>query len=226
MRNYLHVVLGLALLSAPVAGATKPHVISFGKWTVIKWFVGPDESKALNLKVRALFVDSHLKEFTVGIPHEVTDRLFVVRRVFRVNDVLPEESGTAARWRWQRGGWLLLDRLTGRATQINLPEFDPYYSSANWYRDYVAYCGVSDDGQKLFAIVAQLGRRKPVLKKPLGEAIAADKPDSECPAPVWQRQPPRVTFEPKADEKLTYSIRGRAVDLVNDNDEEEEAAAK
>jgi hypothetical protein len=225
MRNYLHVVLGLALLSAPVAGATKPHVISFGKWTAIKWFVGPDESNAQDLRVRALFVDNHLKEFTVGIPHEVTDRLFVVRRVFRVNDVLPEESGTAARWRWQRGGWLLLDRVTGRVTQINLPEFDPYYSSANWYRDYVAYCGVSDDGQKLFAIVAQLGRRKPVLKKPLGEAVAGNAPDSECPAPVWQRQPPRVTFEPK-DEKLTYSIRGHAVDLVNDNDEEEEAAAK
>jgi hypothetical protein len=125
MCNYLHVVLGLALSAAPVAGATKPHVISFGKWTAIKWFVGPDESNAQDLKVRALFVDSHLKEFTLGIPHEVTDRLFVVRRVFRVNDTLPEESGPVVRWRWQRGGWLLLDRVTGRVTQINLPEFDP-----------------------------------------------------------------------------------------------------
>jgi hypothetical protein len=226
MRHYLHVFLSLALLTAPLAGATKPHVISFGKWTAIKWFVGPDESNGMNLKVRALFVDGHLKEFTLGIPHEVTDRLLVVRRVFRVNDILPEESGPATRWRWQRGGWLLLDRITGRVTQINLPEFDPYYSAANWYRDYVAYCGVSDDGKKLYAIVAQLGRRKPVLKKPLGEATAGDAPDSECPAPAWQRQPTRVTFEPKEDQKLTYAIRGHAVDLINDNDEEEEAASK
>jgi len=47
------------------------------------------------------------------------------------------------------------------------PEFGSYYSVASWYRDYVAYCGVSDDGKKLYAVVFQVGRRKPVLKKPL-----------------------------------------------------------
>ena len=56
---------------------------------------------------------------------------------------------------------------------------------ASWYRDYAAYCGVSDDGKKLFAIVFQIGRRKPVLKKALGEAGGGDGPDSECPAPGW-----------------------------------------
>src|SRR5439155_15277639 len=68
------------------------------------------------------------------------------------------------RWYWQRGGWLLMDRVTGRVAPINLPDFEPLYSAASWYRDYIAYCGVSDDGRKLYAIVAQLGRRKPVLK--------------------------------------------------------------
>jgi hypothetical protein len=29
------------------------------------------------------------------------------------------------------------------------------------------YCGVADDGKKTYAIVAQLSRRKPALKKPL-----------------------------------------------------------
>jgi len=137
---------------------------------------------------------------------------------------LPEEAGPTPRWRWQRGGWLLVDRVTGHITQINLPEFDPYYSLANWYRDYVAYCGVSDDGKKLYAIVAQLGRRKPILKKPLGEATASDTPDSECPAPAWQRQPARATFETREDQKVTYAIRGRAVDVVTDNEQEEEAS--
>jgi hypothetical protein len=224
MRIYLHVLFIFVLSTMPAAAATKPHVITFGKSTTIKWFVGTDESKALDLRMHALYVDGHLKEFTLDSPHDVTDRLLVVRRAFRVNDILPEESSPAPRWRWQRGGWLLVDRVTGRVTQINLPEFDPYYSLAKWYRDYVAYCGVSDDGKKLFAIVAQLGRRKPILKKPLGEASAADVPDSECPAPGWQRQPTRVTFEPKEDQRSTYAIRGRAVDLINDEEEEEEAS--
>jgi hypothetical protein len=224
MRFCQHVLLILVFSTMPAAAASKPHVIIFGKSTNIKWFVGADESKVLDLKMRALYVDGHLKEFTLDSPHQVTDRLLVVRRVFRVNDTLPGESSPAPRWRWQRGGWLLVDRLTGRVTQINLPEFDSYYSLANWYRDYVAYCGVSDDGKKLYAIVAQVGRRKPILKKPLGEAAASDAPDSECPAPGWQRQPTRVTFEPKEDQKSTYAIRGRAIDLVNDSEEEEEAS--
>lgn len=91
-----------------------------------------------------------------------------------------------------------------------------------WYRDYVAYCGVSDDGKKLFAIVAQLGRRKPILKKPVGEPDGDEMPDSECPAPTWQRQPSRVTFQPDEEQKLTYSVRGHAVDAVVDTDEDED----
>jgi hypothetical protein len=214
------------LCTAAALAVPKPHVISFGKWTPAKWYVGTAETKALELKVRALYVDTRLKEYTTGTPHEVTDRLFVVRRVFRLNDTLPSETGTASRWQWQRGGWLLVDRVTGRVTQLNLPEFDTFYSTPSWYRDYIAYCGVSDDGKKLFAIVAQLGRRKPILKKPLGEPDGDDTPDSECPAPAWQRQPTRVTFEPDDTQKLTFSVRGHAVDVVNDKDEEDEEGAE
>jgi hypothetical protein len=97
---------------------------------------------------------------------------------------------------------------------INLPEFDSYYSAVSWYRDYAAYCGISDDGKKLYAIVFQLGRRKAVLKRPLDGPAADDMPDSECPAPVWQRRPARVSFEPDEDQKFTYSVRGHAADLV------------
>jgi hypothetical protein len=122
---------------------------------------------------------------------------------------------------------LLVDRTTGHVSAINLPEFDPYYSVASWYRDYVAYCGVSDDGKKLFAVVLQVGRRKPVLKKPLGETNEDDMPDSECPAPAWERRPARVTFVADEDQKLTYTVRGHAADLMNsDDDEEDEKASK
>jgi hypothetical protein len=205
--------------------APKSHVISFGKWTTVQWFAGTEEKQGLNLKVRGLYVDSRLKESTLGLPHEITDRLFVVRRAFRVNDALPEESNVAAHWRWQRGGWLLIDRVTGRISTLTLPEFDSYYSAASWYRDYVAYCGVSGDGKKLYAIVTQLGRRKPILKKPLGEAKSdEDDPDSACPAPAWQRQPARVTFQVNEDQKSTYYVRGHAVDVVNDEEDQEDAA--
>lgn len=125
----------------------KPHVITFGKWTPAKWDVGSADGKSLDLKIRALYVDTRLKEFTTGPSHEVTDRLFVVRRVFRLNDTLADETATTPKWVWQRGGWLLVDRVTGHVTQVNLPEFDPFYSTPSWYRDYVAYCGVSDDGK-------------------------------------------------------------------------------
>ena len=199
--------------------APKPHVIAFGKWTSAKW---PDATgqKLLDLRVRPLFLDSRLKEYTTGTPHELTDRLFVVRRVFRINDALPSES--AVRWQWQRGGWLLVDRVTGRVSQLNLPQFDPFYSTASWYRDYVAYCGVSEDGKKLYAVVAQVGRRKPILKKPLGEPAGDDQPHSECPAPAWDRAPVRVTFEPDETQKLVFSIRGRVVDVSSEPEEEAE----
>jgi hypothetical protein len=211
--------------------ASKPHVLTFGKWITVQWFTGTGmaEEKPVALKVRPLLVDARAKEFTFGGAHDVTDRLFVVRRAFRVNDSLPQEAGSPPHWQWQRGGWLLVDRTTGRISPINLPEFDAFYSAASWYRDYAAYCGVSDDGKKVYAIVAQISRRKPVLKKALdAESMAATEtkdstPDSACPLPGWQRAPTRVTFEPAGVPKQTFAIRGHAVDLMTEGDDDEEA---
>jgi hypothetical protein len=214
----------LALTGA--GAATKVHVITFGKWTSVPWFpgAGVEAEKPLALKIRALLVDGAVKEYVLGPPHEVTDRLFVVRRMFRVNDSLPADS--VPHWQWQRGGWLLVDRVTGRVSAVNLPEFDALYSAPSWYRDYVAYCGVADDGKKTYAMVAQLSRRKPVLKKPLSNEGMPDDaaPDSACPVPTWQRSPMRVSFEPAAGAKQTFAIRGHVVDLVNDAEEEEEGS--
>jgi hypothetical protein len=50
-----------------------------------------------------------------------------------VNDALPENA--APKWQWQRGVWLLVDRLTGRISAVNLPEFDAVYSASSWHRD-------------------------------------------------------------------------------------------
>ena len=227
-------LLIIVIQPGSVTAAAKSHVISFGKWTSVPWFAGTGltDDKPFTLKVRPLLLDAHVKEFTLGPAHDVTDRLFVVRRVFRVNDSLPQEAASLPHWQWQRGGWLLVDRTTGHISPINLPEFDAFYSAASWYRDYIAYCGVSEDGKKTYAIVAQLNRRKPVLRKLLeGERIAEGEmkspaPDSACPTPAWQRAPARVTFEPATAPKQTFAIRGHAVDLINESEDQEDEASK
>ena len=135
----LHVLFVLALLSIAATAVSKPHVISFGKPQPVKLFVGAAESKTIDITVTPLFVDTKLKEYTTGRQHDVTDRQFVVRRAFRINDALPDEARKAPKWLWQLGGWLLVDRNTGRITAIKLPDFDPFYSDVSWYRDYAAY---------------------------------------------------------------------------------------
>jgi hypothetical protein len=212
----------IVLLNTSALSATKPHIVSFGKWTTVKWFIGHDENQRLDLKVRPLYVDGHTKEYTIGPAHEITETLFVVRRAFRVNDTLAEDKPTQPRWQWERGGWLLVDKSSARIPQISLPEFDTYFSAASWYRDYVAYCGISDDGEKLYQMVAQLGRRRPVLKKIISKSFAGEMPDSACPEPTWQRQPARVTFQSDGDAKSTFEVRGHAVNLITTEEEQDE----
>jgi hypothetical protein len=204
--------------------APKPHTVAFGKWTTVKWMAGEDEHTAIEIKIRPLLVDGQTKEFATGSLHDVTDRTFVVQRVFRLNDSLSQET-PPERWRWERGGWLLVNRVTGKMQQIPLPAFDPYSSAAVWFRDYAAYCGVSDDGKKISAIIVQLGRRKPLLKKPVSD-VSAEIPDAECATPVWERAPSRVTFEAKGEPKFTFTVPTRAMDLATEKDAEEESPKK
>lgn len=229
------VLISFALLSHPnlIAATAKPHVITFGKWATVHCSqdssVDAGDEHSLAVKVRPLLVDGRPKEFTVGAIHDVTDRLFVVRRAFRVNDTLPGEPALPAHWEWQRGGWLLVDRITGRISAINLPEFDVVYSEVSWYRDYAAYCGLSDDSKQIYGIVAQINRRKPLVKWLVGETKFAVEGEQwrlsklECKLPGWQRDPARVTFEPTPSSKRTYVVRGLAVDLLADEKEDEEA---
>jgi hypothetical protein len=248
-RRNVMLLFSLALvawiLPSVVWATSKPHVITFGKWITVQWVPGisaegkdRDKDKreiavaaqSLALKVRPLLVDARLKEFTLGPAHEVTDRLFVVRRAFRINDSLPQESASPPHWQWQRGGWLLVDRVTGRISPINLPEFDVVYSDVIWYRDYAAYCGVSDDSKQIYAMVAQINRRKPIVKwlieetKPAVETQQWETPDPPCRLPDWQRSPARVTFEANPSTKRTYVIRGHSVDVSTAEEEDEEAA--
>jgi hypothetical protein len=205
----------ICLVVNQATAAAKPKVISFSAWTKVPFFVGPHEEKSIDIKIRSLMVDGKIKEFTTGDIHDITDRFFVVRKAFRVNDWLPDdEKPKEHRWKWQRGGWLLVDRTTARISAVNLPDFDPFYSSGSWFRDYIAYCGLSDDATKLYAEVAQIGRKKPILKQKLGEAKNGEMPESECVAPHWERNPIRVTFEPIGGQKQSFQIFGHAADAM------------
>lgn len=224
MRKLLPNLFLLVICSSSLAATSKPHLVTFGKWQSAKWLVGATEDRVEELRIRPLFVDGRLKEYTTSMPHDVTDRLFAVRRVFHLNDSLPIDKTPSPRWLWQRGGWIVVDRVSGHITPLALPDFDAYLSAAGWYRDYIAYCGVSDDGTKLFAVVMQLGRRKPWLHKGLGPPDSTDAPDSGCAPPVWERQPARVSFFPKGGQQMIFSIRRRAIDIVQDTGDDEEGS--
>lgn len=219
MRKLFSLVLFLVLGSLAFA-AQRHHVISFGKLMPVKLFLGPSEDRTTDMQVRSLFVDGNLKEFTTGDTHDVTDTLFVVRRAFRINDGLPEEPRKPPKWMWQKGGWLLVDRASGRVSQLNMPDFDPFYSEAAWYRDYAAYCGINEDASKVFAVVYEIGRKKPILLRELGAASNGENPDSECAPPTWDRKPPHVTFNPKHAQQFTFTLPGRSIDVIPGGNEE------
>lgn len=190
--------------------APRQHTVVLGKWRSVE--IHSDSGTTQPMRVRELVIDGRAREYTSGPLHEITETLFVVRRAYRMNDALPEETGKAAQWVWRVGGWISVDRQTGHIAQLNLPAFDGEISEARWYRDYAAYCGTSDDGLKTYMMVAQLGKRKPILKK--------ETPASACTAPRWERTPSRVTFV-VAGEKATFAIRGHGADLQAETTEEE-----
>jgi hypothetical protein len=61
-------------------------------------------------------------------------------------------------------------------------------------------------------MVAQLGKRKPLLKKEISAPA--------CPAPRWERSPSRVTFA-VGGEKNTFAVRAHGADLQPETAEAE-----
>jgi hypothetical protein len=223
MRHVLGFVLFLAA-ALPVWCASKPHVVFLGKSQPVKTFSGRDENQSVTINVRPLYVDTKLKDYTTGDAHDVTDRQFVVQRAFRMNDFLPGDSPKQSKWIWERGDWLLVDRISGRIIQIKLPEFDSIYSRVSWYRDYAAYCGVSDNGVRWNAIVAQIGVRKALFHKDLGKSAEPedDPRASQCLSPKWERRPPRVTFILTNGQPLTVNVTARhAQELMTESEGEQ-----
>ncbi len=215
------------------AAERKAHSVVLGAVKRVPYSKAGDPASAAAgedaLGIRALLVDGVLKEWTTGAAHDVTDRSFVVRRVIRLNDALPTDKPVpgdkASHWVWQRGPWLLVDRVTGRVTALRLPDYDPGASQVSWFRDYAAYCGVTSSGKSLYAVVAQIAARKPVLARKVGAFDPENHPDPVCAPPDWQREPLRITFHPTGTDAVSYDIVPGSAVLVEDADDEDETPA-
>ena len=173
----------------------------------------PDETR---LRVRPLVVDGRVKEWTTGDVHDVTERSFAVRRAIRLNDALPTDR--TDRWVWQRGPWLLIDRTSGKITALHLPDYDPAVSNVVWFRDLAAYCGLSASGKQLYAVVAQIAARKPILSRRLSEWNPAARSTPACAPAVWQREPLQISFSPNGAQVISFNLIGSSAVLVEDGD--------
>jgi hypothetical protein len=205
----------------------KVHTVFLGAAKRVPYSKAGDPAGAATgedaLKIRALLVDGILKEWTTGDAHDVTDRSFVVRRVIRLNDGLPGDK--AGQWVWQRGPWLLVDRVTGHLIALKLPDYDPGVSQVSWFRDYGAYCGVTASGKGLYAVVAQVSGRKPVLAKKLAAFDAANHTEPVCGQAEWQREPLKVTFHPAGTDGVSFDIAPGSAVLVEESGDEAELPA-
>ncbi len=231
--TWFAVVAGFVMMGAGSlahAAPRKAHSVVLGAARKVPYSKTGDPSGAVPgedaLTIRALLVDGVLKEWTTGDAHDVTDRSFVVRRVIRLNDALPTDKPVPgdkqSHWVWQRGPWLLVDRVTGHVTALHLPDYDPGVSQISWFRDYAAYCGLTPSGKSLYAVVAQVAARKPVLAKKLSAFDPENHPNPVCAAPDWQRDPLRITFHPAGSNAVGYDIVPGSAVLVEDSGDEEE----
>jgi hypothetical protein len=222
-----------AAVPAASAPAHKAHLVVLGAVRRVPYSRAGDPAGALpgenELKIRALLVDGALKEWTTGDAHDVTDRSFAVRRAIKLNDALPgDKPGPADKpehWVWQRGPWLLVDRETGHVAALKLPDYDPGVSQVSWFRDYAAYCGVTASGKSLYAVVAQVAARRPVLAKKLAAFDPENHPEPVCTAAEWQREPLRITFHPAGRDAVSFDVVPGSAVLVEDAADEAETPA-
>jgi hypothetical protein len=214
------IIVGLILANHQIHAAAKSHAVSLGGGKIVPYSIAGDPSGAepqeTHLRVRPLLVDGKVKEWTTGESHDITDRSFVVRRALRINDALPADK--IEHWVWQRGPWLLIDRVKGSITALHLPDYEPTVSTVIWFRDYAAYCGLSASGKQLYAVVAQVAARKPTLSKKLSLWSPGESQRPACAPAVWQRDPLRITFQQTGASAVSYDLVGMSAVLVEDGD--------
>jgi hypothetical protein len=227
--------IALPLLAAP----RKIHTVVLGAAKRVHYSSAGDPAGAApgetELKIRALIVDGVVKEWTTGDAHDVTDRSFVVRRAVKLNDALPSDSspkvpGQAASptrisepWVWQRGSWMLVDRVTGHMAALKLPDYDPRVSQVSWFRDYAAYCGLTPGRKSVYALVSQISVRKPLLSRKLAPFDSDNHLNPVCSPPEWEREPLRITFHPAGRDSAAFNLVPGSLVLVEDSADDGES---
>jgi hypothetical protein len=229
------VIFAALVAAAPTAQASprKVHSVVLAAAKKVPYSKAGDPAGAAagedSLKIRGLLVDGFLKEWTTGEAHDVTDRSFVVRRMIRLNDYLPGDKpgpgDKQGHWVWQRGPWLLVDRVKGHIVALKLPDYDPGVSQVSWFRDYGAYCGLNASGKSLYAVVAQVEARKPLLTKKLAAFDPENHSAPACGPAEWQREPLRVTFHPTGKDAVSFNVVPGSAVLVEDAGDESETPA-
>ena len=217
---FLATALTLGAACTAFAAVAKTHAVGLGGVRKVPYSVAGDPAGARaeekELRVRPLVVDGKVKEWTTGEVHDVTDRSFAVRRAIRLNDALPADK--AEHWVWQRGPWLLIDRVSGKVTALHLADYDPAVSDVVWFRDYAAYCGLHAGGKQLYGMVAQIAARKPLLARKLGAWDPLDHPSPACAPAAWQREPLRIAFQATGGQPVSFDLVGLSAILVEDGD--------
>ena len=106
---------------------------------------------------------------------------------------------------------------------IKLPDYDPVVSNVSWFRDYAAYCGLTSTGKQLYAVVAQVAARKPLVVSKLGpwDASAPHTAAAVCAPALWQREPLRITFQPSGAQPTSFNLVGSSAVLVEEGEAEE-----
>lgn len=217
-------LLFFGLLFPAAAVAARMHIVTLGAsrkvpYTPPEATADTRSEEATTLRIRPLLVDDKAREWTVGELHEVTDRTFVIRRAFRINDSLP---GEPARWSWQPGPWLQVDRTSGHVAPIHLPNFDPQISEVSWFRDYAAYCGLIPTLKGgVVAVVAELGARKAIAQHTLASWPLEAHTHPVCSAAQWQRAPMRATVSLTGGTPVTFDVAGTS-SLIEEGESEEE----
>ena len=108
-----------------------------------------------------------------------------------------------------------MDRTAGHTAPLKLPDYDPSVSEVSWFRDYAAYCGLTSKANQLYAVVAQIAGRKPLLVSKLGPwDAAAPRTGAPCTAAAWQREPLRITFQPAGGPPSSFDLAGSSAVLL------------
>jgi hypothetical protein len=75
----------------------------------------------------------------------------------------------------------------------------------------------------LYAVVAQVAARKPLVAKKLQAWNPLDHPSPACAPAAWQREPLQITFQPTGGPAASFDLVGLSAVLVEDGDSAEDS---